>query len=76
MIKNRKIFDLLFTFVTFDYERRQSSGHWSDVVPPLLIPNRVVKRISADDSMRATVCENRSWPELCFFCGIFDMLHS
>lgn len=34
--------------------------------PPFPIPNREVKRGSADDSMRATVCENTSSPGQCF----------
>lgn len=53
--------------IHFVFERGQNSGHWSDVVPPLPIPNRVVKHVSADDSMGATPCENRSWPEFCPF---------
>lgn len=37
-------------------------GDWSAVVPPLPIPNREVKRDSADDSDPETVCESRSLP--------------
>lgn len=37
------------------------------MVPSLPIPNRVMKRSSADDSIRVTVCENRSWPGLCSY---------
>ena len=33
-------------------------GYWSDVVPPLPISNRVVKRISADDSGHRLVIAN------------------
>ena len=53
--------------LTLSLLRGQSPGHLSDVVPPLPIPNREVKRISGDDSIRATVCENSSWPGLCPF---------
>ncbi len=31
--------------------------------PPFPIPNREVKRISADNSIDASCCEDRSWPE-------------
>ena len=34
------------------------------MVPPFPIPNREVKRPSADNSTDASRCENRSWPEL------------
>jgi hypothetical protein len=37
-------------------------GLQSDVVPPLPIPNRVVKRISAYDNALTRVCENWSRP--------------
>ena len=33
--------------------------------PPFSIPNKEVKRASADDSPRATECESRSKPEQC-----------
>ena len=52
-------FELIFKIELWTI-RAQSSRYWSDVVPPLPIPNRVVKRVSADDSIWATVCENRS----------------
>ena len=41
------------------------SGDWSAVAPPFPIPNREVKRCSADDTNLATGGENRSLPELC-----------
>ena len=47
--------DFLFLIIWF-----LGSGHWSDVVPPFPIPNREVKRISADNSFGATWSENRS----------------
>ncbi len=42
-------------------------GDWSVVVPPLPIPNREVKRDSADDSGPEADCESRSLPGN--FCG-------
>ncbi len=45
--------------------------------PTLSIPNRVLKRRSADDNIRATECENRSRPELGgFFYPLFVRLRS
>lgn len=41
-----------------------TSGDGSAVVPPFPIPNREVKRCSADDTLPATERENRSLPEL------------
>ena len=38
------------------------SGDISEVVPPLPIPNRTVKRLSADDSADC-LCESRSSPD-------------
>ena len=37
-------------------------GGLSEVVPPLSIPNRVVKRFSGDDNELARACENTSLP--------------
>ena len=37
-------------------------GDLSDLVPPFPIPNKEVKRVSGDDSMGATLCENSSLP--------------
>jgi hypothetical protein len=42
-------------------------GLLSDVVRPLPIPNRVVKRVSAYNNAPARVCEDRSRPG--FFMG-------
>jgi len=41
-------------------------GLWSDMEPPVPIPNTEVKRISADDSLPATERENRSRPGIFF----------
>ena len=42
---------------------RYCSGDLGGVELLFPIPNRTVKRTSADDSIRATVCENTSSPE-------------
>ena len=39
-----------------------SPGGWSGVEPPVPIPNTVVKRPSADDTLPAGVWENRPLP--------------
>ena len=44
-------------------EERQVSGGHSDGVPPVPIPNTVVKAVCADDTWGATPWENRSPPE-------------
>ena len=41
-------------------------GDWSGVAPPLPIPNREVKRASADDSDPEAVRESRSLPGINF----------
>ncbi len=38
------------------------SGGFSETVPPVPIPNTVVKRLSADDTALSRVWENRSLP--------------
>ena len=35
---------------------RQPLGSWSEVEPPVPIPNTEVKRLSADDTEGATLC--------------------
>ena len=39
------------------------SGDWSEMVPPVPIPNTEVKHFSADDTALVTRWENRSLPE-------------
>ena len=52
---------------------RYRSGDLSDLVPPDTIPNSEVKRISGDDSSRATGRENSSSPEQYFENKIFNL---
>ena len=40
-----------------------SSGHLGEMEPPFPIPNREVKRFSADNRFPAKGSEKRSWPE-------------
>ena len=46
------------------------SGDWSEMVPPVPIPNTEVKHFSADDTAFVTRWENRSLPEGFFFSQI------
>ena len=43
----------------------QNAGDSSDVEQPLPIPNRVVKRVSGENSVLVTKCEDSSSPALC-----------
>lgn len=55
------------------YRRHCVVGHLSGVELLLSIPNRTVKRASADNSSLATGYEGRSWPAAqCFFVPKFD----
>jgi hypothetical protein len=56
----------------FLHAKTLCSGLWSAVEPTLSIPNRVLKRRSADDTALATKWDNRSRPEhRVFFVPIF-----
>ena len=46
----------------------QRPGPWSGMEPPFSIPNKEVKRASADDSVGATLRENTSGPGHWFEC--------
>mgnify|MGYP001318065545 CR=1 FL=1 len=51
------------------------SGGFSEMAPPVPIPNTEVKRLSADDTALSRVWENRSLPEgILFSDALLDIL--
>ena len=52
----------IFAFAV--HSRRHLTGAYDDEVPPVPIPNTVVKLIRAEDTWRVTAWENRSVPVL------------
>jgi hypothetical protein len=51
-------------------------GVWSEVVPPVPIPNTAVKRLSVDDTGGAAFWENRSMPGSSLHDAIDSVAHS